>query len=74
MARISIEDCLDRIPNRFALVHLAAQRARQLSRGSSRTIECENKNIVTSLREVAGGKISFEKELNETTVVQHLKR
>ncbi len=65
MARISIEDCLGKIPNRFALVHLAAQRARQMSRGSVRLVNVKNKNIVTSLREVALGKIYFEKELNE---------
>ncbi len=65
MARITIEDCLNEIPNRFALVHLSTQRARQLLKGSSPLTRSKNKYIVTSLREIASEKVYFAKELNE---------
>jgi DNA-directed RNA polymerase subunit omega len=68
MARISIEDCLKQVENRFALVHLAAERARQLGKGSRPLIRAKNKYIVTSLREIAGEKIAFQRELNETEI------
>lgn len=57
MARITVEDCLDHIPNRFELVLLAAKRAKQLLKGSRPMVESENKEIVTSLREIAAGKV-----------------
>ena len=57
MARITVEDCLDRIPNRFELVLLAAKRAKQLLKGSRPLVETDNKEIVTSLREIAAGKV-----------------
>jgi DNA-directed RNA polymerase subunit omega len=57
MARITVEDCLDKIPNRFELVLLAAKRAKQLLKGSRPLVETENKEIVTSLREIADGKV-----------------
>ena len=57
MARITVEDCLEKIPNRFELVLLAAKRAKQLLKGSRPLVETENKEIVTSLREVADGKV-----------------
>jgi DNA-directed RNA polymerase subunit omega len=56
MARITVEDCLERIPNRFELVLLAAKRAKQLLKGSRPMVESDNKEIVTSLREIAAGK------------------
>ncbi|HMQ10040.1 MAG TPA: DNA-directed RNA polymerase subunit omega [Oligoflexia bacterium] len=68
MARISIEDCLEKLQNRFALVHLASERARQLARGSNRLIITKNKDIVTSLREIASGRIKTKKELDETVI------
>lgn len=57
MARVSIEDCLDKVPNRYMLIHLATKRARQLATGASPLLKCENKIIVTSLREIAAGKV-----------------
>ncbi|MCB1197485.1 MAG: DNA-directed RNA polymerase subunit omega, partial [Deltaproteobacteria bacterium] len=66
MARISIEDCLDRINNRFALVHLVCERSKQLLKGSIPLIQCDNKDVVTSLREVAADKIKLAKVLDET--------
>lgn len=54
MARVTVEDCVERVPNRFELVLLAAQRARNLSRGEEMTIERDNdKNPVVALREIA---------------------
>ena len=57
MARITVEDCLVKVPNRFELVLLAAKRAKQLLKGSRPLVETENKEIVTSLREIADGKV-----------------
>jgi DNA-directed RNA polymerase subunit omega len=57
MARITVEDCLNRVNNRFALIHLAAKRVRQLRKGSEPMILSRNKDIVISLREIAAGKI-----------------
>ncbi len=57
MARITVEDCLEKIPNRFELVLLASKRAKQLLKGSRPLTETDNKDIVTSLREVAAGKV-----------------
>jgi DNA-directed RNA polymerase subunit omega len=60
MARITVEDCLDKIPNRFQLVLAATYRARMLSRGHAPKIESKNKPAVTALREIAAGKIGLE--------------
>ena len=57
MARITIEDCLNHTPNRFALVNVAHQRATALVQGARPMVTCDNKEIVTALREVAAGKI-----------------
>jgi DNA-directed RNA polymerase subunit omega len=53
MARITVEDCLQQINNRFALIHAAAKRVRQLRKGSEPTISSKNKDIVVALREIA---------------------
>ena len=54
MARVTVEDCVDKIPNRFDLVLLAAQRARQISGGAELTLERDrDKNPVVALREIA---------------------
>lgn len=60
MARVTVEDCLEREENRFALVLMAAQRSRQIMRGDEPLISCKNKPLVTSLREIASGKVSFD--------------
>ncbi|MDX1650721.1 MAG: DNA-directed RNA polymerase subunit omega [Myxococcota bacterium] len=58
MARITIEDCTARVPNRFHLVQMAAIRAKQLKKGARPLVQRdENKEVVTSLREVAAGYI-----------------
>ena len=60
MARITVEDCLSHIPNRFQLVLAATYRARMLSQGNAPKIESKNKPGVTSLREIAAGEIGLE--------------
>lgn len=57
MARITVEDCLEKINNRFALIHLAAKRVRQLRNGAQPLVESKNKDIVVALREIAAGKV-----------------
>src|SRR5207245_9392675 len=57
MARITVEDCLEQVPNRFELVLLAARRAKQLLKGARPLVESDNKEIVTGLREVAAGTV-----------------
>lgn len=57
MARITVEDCTDKIPNRFNLVQMASVRAKQLKRGARPLIDAGNKEIVTALREIAAGYI-----------------
>ena len=58
MARITVEDCLTMVPNRFSLVLVAAERAKQILKGANVLIhnEGENKEVVTALREIAAGK------------------
>jgi len=54
MARVTVEDCVDKVPNRFELVMLAAHRAREITAGSPLTVDRDNdKNPVVSLREIA---------------------
>lgn len=60
MARITVEDCLEKVPSRFALVHLAAQRARVLIKGAPPLVKSDNRVIVTALREVAAGHVTLE--------------
>ena len=57
MARVSIEDCLDVLDNRFALVVVAADRARHLMEGDERMVKTKNREAVTALREIAEGLI-----------------
>ncbi|MFH1624095.1 MAG: DNA-directed RNA polymerase subunit omega [Pseudomonadota bacterium] len=58
MARITVEDCLQKEENRFALVHLAAKRVRQLLKGSKSLVNApDNKEIVVALREIAAGQV-----------------
>ena len=57
MARVTVEDCLRRIDNRFSLVHLAAKRVRQLREGAPPHLEVKNKEIVLALREIASGDV-----------------
>lgn len=55
MARVTVEDCLREVPNRFSLVHLTAKRVRQLREGAPPMIPVKNKEVVVALREIAAG-------------------
>lgn len=60
MARVTVEDCLEQVENRFALVVLATQRARDLRKGSERVFPSKNKEAVHSLREIAADYVMFD--------------
>jgi DNA-directed RNA polymerase subunit omega len=62
MARVTVEDCLRQVNNRFLLVMLASKRVKQLYKGSKPVIEnkSNNKNVVLGLREIAAGKVHYE--------------
>lgn len=64
MARVTVEDCLDKM-NRFDLVHAAALRANELIKGATPLHRCKNKEIVTALREIADGNVDLDVEMNE---------
>ncbi len=62
MARVTIEDCLEKVKNRFELVHMAAKRVRQIREGSDYLVYSpKNEDIVVSLREIAAGKVQRKK-------------
>ncbi len=65
MARVTVEDCLEKIPSRFALVSVAAKRSRQLLKGAEPTVKSRNREAVTSLREIANGTIIVEQDIKE---------
>ncbi|MCB9674990.1 MAG: DNA-directed RNA polymerase subunit omega [Alphaproteobacteria bacterium] len=67
MARITVEDCLEKVENRFSLVLVAAERTKQLVKGRDALImnEDDNKEVVTALREIAAGKF----EIDESAVL-----
>ena len=60
MARITVEDCQERVDNRFLLVQMAIKRVRQYREGYKPLIETKNKEVVTALREIAAGKVMPE--------------
>lgn len=61
MARVTVEDCLRQVENRFALVHLAVRRVLQLRKGAAPLIDApKNKEVVVALREIAAGKVTPE--------------
>ncbi len=73
MARVTVEDCVDKVQNRFELVLLAAHRGRILSSGAELLVERDNdKNPVVALREIADGELS--PELLETDLVSSLQK
>jgi len=71
MARITVEDCLEKVgdDNRFALIHLAVERLRQHRDGEPYLVRGKNKEIVMTLREIAAGKVTFDNisEIGNTT-------
>lgn len=67
MARVTVEDCLAHIPNRFALTILASRRARSLSESRGRPlVECDNKEGVTALREISTEKVRFREDVEQS--------
>jgi DNA-directed RNA polymerase subunit omega len=67
VARITIEDCLKRVKNRFLLVNMVARRVRQIREGSEYLVNSpKNEDIVVSMREIAAGKITIKEEKKET--------
>ena len=66
MARVTVEDCLEKVPNRFALVILGAERARHLANRATPLVKCDNKPGVTALREIAEGKVRFNENVEGT--------
>lgn len=73
MARVTIEDCLDQVDNRFALVMLAAKRARQIlnNHGESMIDAPKNKEAVKALREIALGKVAFRDDVHALLAQWH---
>ncbi len=65
MARVTVEDCLDQIPSRFALVLVAARRTRQLLKGAETTVQRDNREAVTALREIASGAVYVEEDMKQ---------
>ncbi|MBW2276662.1 MAG: DNA-directed RNA polymerase subunit omega [Deltaproteobacteria bacterium] len=65
MARVTVEDCLDRVPSRFALVVVASKRTRQLRKGSDQKVRSRNRAAVTALREIAAGTVSPKQDVQE---------
>ncbi|OUR93081.1 DNA-directed RNA polymerase subunit omega [Halobacteriovorax marinus] len=57
MARITIEDCLEKVENRYELVHLTIKRVKQLRDGSESLVRSKNKEVVTALREISASKV-----------------
>ncbi len=57
MARVTVEDCLEHLENRFALVYVTSKRAKMLMKGSAPLFKCDNKEIVTALREISSGAV-----------------
>jgi len=65
MARVTVEDCLEKVPSRFALVVIAARRTRQLLKGSDQRVRSKNREAVTALREIAGNAVRVKQNLQE---------
>jgi len=67
MARVTVEDCLARVPNRFALTVLGSRRARAISEGRGRAlVDCENKEGVTALREISADRVRYKEVVSDT--------
>jgi len=72
MARVTIEDCLEKVENMYELVHVATRRARQLYKGSEALVKSKNRVIVTALREIAAGKVEVKKAAGEANPLDEL--
>jgi DNA-directed RNA polymerase subunit omega len=65
MARVTVEDCLQQEDNRFALVLLASQRARQIMKGAPALVQSKNRPAVTALREIASERVHWNRPVHE---------
>lgn len=75
MARVTVEDCLNKVPNRFALVLMVSKRAKQLLKGSECTVAARsNKYIVSALREVAAGNVGYDDHMDPVTLHAEIER
>lgn len=73
MARVTVEDCLEKVPNRFALVLMVSKRVKQLMKGSEGTVAARsNKMVVTALREVAAGNVGYDNTLDVTKALAEI--
>ena len=72
MARITVEDCLQRINNRFALIHMASKRVRELRKGEEPTISSKNRDIVVALREIAAGNVIINEDATDKPIPEIL--
>ena len=69
MARVTVEDCLENVTDRFTLIHMTAKRVRQLRKGIEPTITRKNKDVVVALREIAAGNVIIAEKVEEEDVV-----
>lgn len=75
MARVTVEDCLEKVPNRFALVLMVSKRTKQLMKGAESTVAYRsNKFVVASLREVAAGNVGYEDHINNTFAIAEIEK
>jgi len=68
MARITVEDCLQQINNRFLIVQMSIKRVKQFREGYDPLVECDNKEVVTSLREIASGEVLPTESVHEAGI------
>lgn len=69
MARITVEDCLQQVDNRFLVVQMAIKRVQQYRKGYTALVESDNKDIVTALREIAAGKVLPAESIQEAGIL-----
>ncbi len=75
MARITVEDCLDNIPNRFALVMLVSKRTKELMKGAPMVVKAkDNKFVVSALREVATGRVRYESRSDDPSTISEIEQ
>lgn len=75
MARVTVEDCLEKVPNRFALVLMVSKRAKQLLKGSESTVSTRsNKYIVSALREVAIGNVGYLEAMSNNEAISQIEK
>ena len=70
MARITVEDCLQKVNNRFALIHMAAKRVRQLRKGAEPLVVAKNRDVVISLREIAAGNVVKGEAISQQSLLK----